>query len=432
MARGTETQGSPWTERLCDRFLRYVKVHTTSAEDSSTTPSTERQLDLGRMLADELRAMGLTARLDEHGYVYATLPENLPAGHPARGKVPAVGFIAHMDTSPDAPGLEVKPQVIRGYRGGDIALPGDPDQLIRAAETPELASQIGHDLITSDGTTLLGADDKAGIAEIMDAVERMLADPTILHGTVQIAFTPDEEIGRGADKFDVAGFGARIAYTLDGDVLGKIEDETFNAHAATFTLKGYNVHPGSAKDKMINTLYAAAEIIRRLPADMRPETTAGRQGYLHPHHIDGTVDACTLRLLVRDHDIGKSHEKILLLERIAAEVRTLLPGVGIELKVKESYLNMKPKLDEDPRIIRIAMDACRAAGLTPFLDVIRGGTDGARLCYMGILTPNIFTGGSNYHSVREWASLHDMEKAVQVVIKIAGLWVDEAARSSRT
>ncbi len=432
MARGPETHGSPLTERLCERFLRYVKVHTTSEEESPTTPSTERQLDLGRMLADELRAMGLRTRLDEHGYVYATLPENLPAGHAARGKVPAIGFIAHMDTSPDAPGLDVKPQVIRGYRGGDLVLPGDPEQVIRAAETPELASQIGHDLVTSDGTTLLGADDKAGIAEIMEAVERMVADPTILHGTVQIAFTPDEEIGRGADKFDVPGFGARIAYTLDGDVLGKIEDETFNAHAAVFTLKGYNVHPGTAKDKMINTLYAAAEIIRRLPAEMRPETTAGREGYIHPHRIDGTVDACSLRLLIRDHDLAKSQEKIQLLERIAAEVRALLPGVGIELTVKESYLNMKPKLDEDPRIVRIAMDACRAAGVTPFLDVIRGGTDGARLCYMGILTPNVFTGGSNYHSVREWASLYDMEKATQVVTKIAELWVAEAARPART
>lgn len=426
MTHSGKTHAHPHTDRLLERFLRYVRVHTTSEEDSTSTPSTERQLDLGRMLVAELQALGLSARLDEHGYVYATLPANLPVGHPARGRVPAIGFVAHMDTSPDAPGLEVRPQVIRGYRGGDIVLPGDPSQVIRAAETPELAGQIGKDLITTDGTTLLGADDKAGIAEILEAVQRLLEEPTRLHGDVQIAFTPDEEIGRGADKFDVPGFGARVAYTLDGDLLGKIEDETFNAHAATFALKGYNVHPGSAKDKMINTLHAAAEIIRRLPADMRPETTAGRQGYLHPHRIDGTVDTCTLKLLIRDHDLAKSREKIALLERIAADVRAAMPGVEIELTVRESYLNMKPKLDEDPRIVRIAMDACRAVGVEPFRDVIRGGTDGARLCYMGILTPNVFTGGWNYHSVREWASLQDMEMATQVVMKIAELWVTES------
>jgi len=415
------------TERLLERFLRYAKVHTTSCEDSSTIPSTERQLDLARILAAELQTIGLPARVDEFGYVYATLPANLPAGHPAAGKVPAIGFIAHMDTSPDSPGLNVKPQVIRGYAGGDIVLPGDPTQVIRVSEIPELASQVGKDLITSDGTTLLGADDKAGLAEIVEAVHRLIENPSVLHGTIQIGFTPDEEIGRGADKFDVPGFGARIAYTLDGDVLGKIEKETFNAHAATYKLTGYNVHPGSAKDKMINTLYAAAEIIRRLPEDMRPETTAGRQGYLHPHTIEGTIDTCTLKLLVRDHDIAKSHEKIRRLERIRDEVHAALPKVGIELVVKESYLNMGPKLDEDPRVVRIAMDACRAAGIEPFMDVIRGGTDGARLSYQGILTPNVFTGGFNYHSVREWASLQDMEKATQVVMKIAELWVAEAA-----
>ncbi len=418
----------PRTERLLERFLRYVKVHTTSDETSKTCPSTARQFDLARLLVDELKAMGLEARVDDNGYVYATLPSNLPSDHAAHGRVPAVGLIAHMDTSPDAPGLDVKPQVIRNYDGGDIRLPGDPSQVIRVAETPPLADQIGKDLITSDGTTLLGADNKAGVAEIMEAVQRLVEDPSILHGTLRVAFTPDEEIGRGADKFDVEGFGARIAYTLDGDVLGKIEKETFNAHAATFVLKGYNVHPGSAKDKMANTIYAVAEIIRRLPEEMRPETTEDRQGFLHPHKIEGTVDRCTLRLLVRDHDMEKSQEKIRLLETIRDEVRELLPKVEIELRVKESYRNMGPKVDEDPRIVEVAMEACRAVGVEPFLDVIRGGTDGARLSYMGIPTPNIFTGGFNYHSVREWASLPDMEKATQVAMKIAELWVARAAR----
>ena len=421
------TPRAPETERLLARFIRYCKVYTTSAEDSETTPSTAQQLDLARMLRDELAAMGLKPRLDEHGYVYALLPANLPKGHGAHGKAPAVGFIAHMDTSPDAPGENVKPQVHRAYAGGDIVLPGDPAQVIRAAESPVLAKCLGDDIVTSDGTTLLGADDKAGIAEIMEAVQRFIENPTMLHGDIGIGFTPDEEIGRGADKFDVQGFGARIAYTLDGEELGKIEQETFNAHAATFRLKGYNVHPGTAKDVMVNTLYAAAAIISRLPGDMRPETTEKRQGYLHPRAIQGVVDECTIHLLIRDFDMAASQAKIKILERIRDEVRQEFPKTQIELEVKESYLNMGPKLAERPRIVEIAMEATRQVGVAPWLDVIRGGTDGARLSYMGILTPNVFTGGQNYHSVREWASLQAMEKATQVIAKIAEGWLREAA-----
>ena len=413
-------------ERLLSRFLRYAKIHTTSEESSPSCPSTTRQLDLMKLLAAELQSMGLTARVDANGYLYATLPENLPEDHPKKGKVPAIGLIAHVDTSPDAPGDNVKPQVIRQYDGSDITLPGDPEQVLRVSELPYLKTQIGKDVITTDGTTLLGADDKAGVAEIMEAIERFTEDRLRLHGPIQIAFTPDEEIGRGADKFDIESFGARIAYTLDGDVLGKIEKETFNAHAGKFRIKGYNVHPGSAKDKMVNALYAAAELIRRIPGNMRPETTEGREGYLHPRKIDGSVDQCTIHLLIRDHDIAKSREKIKLLEEIRDEVAALLPKTEIELEVTESYLNMGPKVDEDPRIMRIAMEACRAVGVDPFEDVIRGGTDGARLSYMGLPTPNIFTGGNNYHSVREWASLQDMEKATQVAMKIAELWVAEA------
>jgi len=422
------TPRAPETDRLLDRFVRYCQVHTTSDEGSESCPSSARQLDLARMLRDELAAMGLSPRLDEHGYVYVLLPANLPQGHPAHGKVPAVGFIAHMDTSPDAPGERVKPVVHRAYAGGDIALPGDPAQVIRAAESPALAKCKGDDIITSDGTTLLGADDKAGVAEIMEAVQRFVENPALLHGDIAIGFTPDEEIGRGADRFDVAGFGARIAYTLDGEELGKIENETFNAHAATFRLKGYNVHPGTAKDVMVNTLYAAAAIISRLPADMRPETTEKRQGYLHPRAIQGVVDECTLHLLVRDFDMSASQAKIAILERIRDEVRREFPKTQIELEVKESYLNMGPKLAGNPRIVEIAMEASRAVGAAPWLDIIRGGTDGARLSYMGILTPNLFTGGQNYHSVREWASLQTMEKATQLIGKIAAGWVSEAAR----
>jgi tripeptide aminopeptidase len=422
------TPRAPETERLLARFIRYCQVYTTSDEASESCPSSARQLDLARMLRDELAAMGLKPRLDEHGYVYAKLPANLPKGHAAHGKVPAVGFIAHMDTSPDAPGEHVKPQVHRAYAGGDIVLPGDPAQVIRAAENPVLAKCLGEDIVTSDGSTLLGADDKAGVAEIMEAVQRFVENPTLLHGDIAIGFTPDEEIGRGADRFDVPGFGARIAYTLDGEELGKIENETFNAHAATFRLKGYNVHPGTAKDVMVNTLYAAAAIIQRLPSDMRPETTEKRQGYLHPRAIQGGVDECTLHLLIRDFDMTASQAKIAILERIRDEVRRDFPKTQTELEVKESYLNMGPKLAENPRIVAIAMAATRAVGAEPRLDVIRGGTDGARLSYMGILTPNVFTGGQNYHSVREWASLQTMEKATQLVLKIAEGWVAEAAR----
>lgn len=413
------------TDRLLERFVRYCKIYTTSDEESPTTPSTPRQFDLAKLLLAELAGMGLAARLDEHGYVYAVLPENLPDDNPAKGKVPAIGFIAHMDTSPDAPGENVRPQVHRNYQGSEIVLPGDPSQVISPADTPELQNHIGDDIITSDGTTLLGADDKAGVAEIMEALERMIADPSLLHGPICIGFTPDEEIGRGADKFDVAGFGAQIAYTMDGGEQGKIEKETFNAHSATFKLKGYNVHPGQAKDKMVNTLYAAAEIIRRLPEDARPETTELRQGYLHPRLINGTVDECTIHMLVRDFDIGESTKKILLLEQITDEVRKLFPKTEIALKVKERYLNMGAKVDENPRIVEIAMEAAKRAGVEPQLSLIRGGTDGARLSYMGILTPNIFTGGVNYHSVREWVPLQAMEKATQVIIQVAGLWVEE-------
>jgi len=413
--------------RLRDRFLRYVQVHTTSAEESNRHPSTDCQFDLARLLAGELGAMGIEARVDEHAYVYAQIPENLPADHPARGRVPAIGFIAHMDTSPDAPGEGVKPQIHHDYQGGDIILPGDPEQVVRVADTPELAELVGHDIITSDGTTLLGADDKAGVAVIMEAAERILADRELLHGPLWIAFTPDEEIGRGVDKFDLEAFDARIAYTLDGKTRGLIEKETFNAHSATFRLRGYNVHPGTAKDKMVNTLYAAAAILGRLPEDMRPETTEGREGYLHPRAISGGVDRCTIDLLVRDFDIGGSREKIALLKRIRDEVQAKFPKTTIELEVKERYLNMRPKIEENPRIVEIAMEACRRLGVEPQLHAIRGGTDGARLSYMGVLTPNIFTGGTNYHSVREWVSLQVMEEVVGVVREIAALWVEEAS-----
>ncbi len=417
------------TERLLERFMRYARIHTTSDENSETFPSTSRQLDLARVLESELKSLGLSPHLDANGYVYAEIPSNLPPEHPARTRVPAIGFIAHMDTSPDAPGRGVKPIVHRKYAGGDIVLPGDPEQVIRVADSPELAEHIGHDIVTSDGTTLLGADDKAGIAEIMEAAERIVGDSSFLHGPIWIAFTPDEEVGRGVDRFDLKAFPARIAYTLDGETRGLIEKETFNAHAATFRLEGYNVHPGTAKDLMVNTLYAASEIIRRIPEHMRPETTAERQPYLHPRAIEGGVDACTIHLLVRAFAMSESQELIRLLERIRGEVQAIFPKTKIRLEVKESYLNMGPKIDEDPRIMEIAMEASRRIGVEPKTHAIRGGTDGARLSYMGVPTPNLFTGGANYHSVREWASLNVMEEAVRLIREIAELWVERSTPS---
>ncbi len=420
--RGALT-GEAATERLLQRFLSYVKIDTTSDENSDTTPSTDCQFDLARKLTAELEGLGLKTRLDKWGYVYAVLPENLPGDHPAKGKVPAIGFIAHMDTSPDAPGANVKPHLIRNYDGSDIVLSADPTQVLKPGEISYLGKQIGKDLIVTDGTTLLGADDKAGIAEIIEALQRWQEDPSILHGDICVGFTPDEEVGRGADKFDVDGFGAAIAYTLDGSELGDIETETFNAHGAVFKLKGYIVHPGTAKNKMVNTLYAAAEILKRIPADMRPETTEKREGFLHPRLINGSVDECTIHLLVRDFDIEGSKAKIKLLEEIRNEVGALMPKMEISLEITERYLNMGPKINDDPRIIEAAKDACTNLGVTPNIGLIRGGTDGARLSYMGILTPNIFTGGCNYHSVREWASLNDMEMATRLVMEIASEWI---------
>ncbi len=405
------------TDSLLDRFVRYAKIHTTSDENSSTCPSTERQFDLGRLLVEELRAMGLEAEVDEHCYVYARVP-----ARGADAQAPAIGLIAHMDTSQDAPGENVRPIVHENYQGGEIVLPGDPTQKITPEDNPDLENQRGKDIITSDGTTLLGADDKAGVAEIMEALRTLHENPAIPHPPIAVAFTPDEEVGRGVDRFDVERFGARIAYTIDGSEVGRIENETFNAHSATFRLRGFNVHPGTAKGRMVNTLYAAAEIIRRLPEDMRPETTEGRQGYLHPRLIEGTVDSCTIALLVRDFDIEGSNEKIRLLERIRDEVKASYPKVEIELETKTRYLNMRPKLDENPRVVEMALEATRAIGIEPRLEVIRGGTDGARLSYMGVLTPNIFTGGHNYHSVREWISLQDMETSVRVILALLELW----------
>ncbi len=415
-------------ETVLDRFLRYVKIDTQSAEGVEDFPSTAKQFDLLKLLRDELTDLGLEdVELDKHGYVTATLPANLPPDHPAPDKVPAVAFLAHVDTSPDVTGKDVKPQIHQNYQGGDIQLPGDPEQVIRAADNPQLKTAVGCDIVTTDGTTLLGADDKAGIAEIMTALDRFISDPSLHHGPIKIGFTPDEEVGRGVDFFDVEKFGADIAYTLDGSVLGEIEDETFNASGALFKIQGINVHPGYAKGKMVNALRVAADIVSRLPFNMSPETTEKREGYLHPHGIEGGTDQAMLKVLIRDFDLEGMEEKGKQLGLIRDEVAAAWPGAKIDLEIKESYRNMRLKLDEDPRAVEYAMEAIRRAGYEPHKELIRGGTDGARLCYMGLLTPNLFAGGVNFHSKLEWVPVQWMEAAVETIVKLAGVWLEKSA-----
>jgi tripeptide aminopeptidase len=410
---------------LLERFLRYVQVDTQSDENSDTSPSTEKQKNLSRMLADELKAIGLAdARMDEFGYVYATLPGNVPAGKAAA--VPAVGLIAHVDTYFATPGGGVKPQVIEAYPGGDVHLPGDPTMTLRYAENPSLALCVGQTLITSDGTTLLGADDKAGVAEIMTAVTWLRRHPEFVHPTVRIAFTPDEEIGRGTDHFDVAGFGTPYAYTLDGSDLGEIEDETFCADSATVTIQGHDVHPGYAKGKMTNALRVAAAIVEQLPVDRLPETTDARQPYLHAYAVSGDVGRVELRLLVRAFSVEELADREDTLRLAVERVQRLFPEARIGVEIKESYRNMGMKIAEDRKVLDYACEAVGRAGLELKRKAIRGGTDGARLSFQGILTPNIWAGGQSFHSVQEWVSLEWMAKAAETTLHLLAIWVERS------
>jgi tripeptide aminopeptidase len=414
-------------QELLQRFLRYVQIDTQSDENSPASPSTEKQKELSRMLADELRQLGLDdARMDEWGYVYATLPGNVPASHPAAGAVPAIGLISHVDTYFATPGGGVKPQVIEKYAGGDIHLPGDPAMTLRYADNANLALCLGHTLVTSDGTTLLGADDKAGVAEIMTVVAWLRRHPDFLHGPVRIAFTPDEEIGRGTEHFDVAGFGARYAYTLDGSDLGEIEDETFCADAALVTIQGHDVHPGYAKGKMTNAVRVAAAIVEGLPTDRLPESTEGRMAYLHAYSVTGDVGRVELKLLVRAFTVEELHDREDTLRLVVGRVQRLFPEARITVDIKESYRNMGMKIAEDPRVLSYACDAVGRAGFELKRKAIRGGTDGARLSFEGILTPNIWAGGQNFHSVQEWVSLEWMLGAVETTLHLLGLWVERS------
>ena len=403
------------------RFLRYVQIDTQSRRDRSSSPSTPGQLDLGRLLVDELREAGLDdARLDDNGYVVATLAG--AGGNGGTGDARAIGLIAHMDTSPDAPGKGVEPIVHRKYDGGTLSLPRAGTVLDPAA-MPELTGSVGHDIITTSGDTLLGADDKAGVAEIMAAVAFLAAHPDLPRPTLRVSFTPDEEIGEGATLFDIERFGARCAYTLDGSDLGELQDETFSALEVILTVRGVEVHPGFANGKMVNALRLAARIVAALPSDtLTPETTAEREGFIHPYEITGDAGQAQVRFILRDFDDDALERYRELLERTAREVVAAEPRARLEFEVREQYRNMRRFLSPVPKVTAAAEAAIRAEGIEPIRQPIRGGTDGSRLSEMGLPTPNIFTGGHEYHSAREWASLQEMAAAAAVVVRLAEVW----------
>jgi tripeptide aminopeptidase len=404
---------------VLDRFLRYVTYDTQSDETSDTYPSTGKQLVLLRDLASELNEIGLAdAAVDRHGYVTATVPST--SSNP---RTPAIGFIAHVDTSPEMSGAGVKPIVHRSYDGRDLQLPDDPSAVLRLADCPALAEQIGNDIVTASGTTLLGADNKAGVAEIVTAAAYLVAHPEIAHGPVRIAFTPDEEIGRGTKFFDVERFGARCAYTMDGGSRGEVETESFSADAMTVTFHGFNTHPGYAKGRMINAIRIAGDFIHLLPRDtLSPETAGGHDGFVHPYVVNASVDRTSVKLIVRDFQTAGLKDKEALIERCAREAVSGYSGARVEFAVEEQYRNMREVLDRHPEIVEYAREAVRRAGLTVREQPIRGGTDGSRLSFMGLPTPNIFAGEQNFHSRLEWVSAQDMEKATEVIVHLCRIW----------
>jgi len=403
---------------VLERFLRYVRYDTRSNEKSTTFPSTPGQLVLLNDLATELRALGLAdASVDEHGYVMATVPPTTK-----RAGVPAIGFIAHVDTSPEMSGTDVRPVVHRAYDGRDLFLPDDPAAVLRLADIPALQEQMGRDIVTASGQTLLGADDKAGVAEIVSAAAYLVAHPEIPHGPVRIAFTPDEEIGRGTNHFDVARFGARCAYTMDGGRRGEIESESFSADQLIAAFQGFNTHPGYAQGKMVNAIKAAAAFVDRLPRDLSPERTGGYDGFVHPYAMEASVDRTTVTLIVRDFVTARLREKEDMLRRHAAEAAAEFPGTRVDIRINEQYRNMREVLDRHPEIVEHARAAIRRAGLEPHSSPIRGGTDGSRLSFVGLPTPNLFAGEHNFHSRLEWVSVQDMEDAVRVIVELCRVW----------
>jgi tripeptide aminopeptidase len=407
-------------QRLLERFLRYVRIDTTAREGADVYPSSPGQLELGRMLVDELLAIGLTdAAQDAHGIVMATLPSNAPRD------VPVVAFCAHLDTSPETTGANVRPQVVRRYDGRDLTLPGDTSRVIRVAENPELADLVGNTIITSDGTTLLGADDKAGVAVIMEAMALLAENPQIVHGPLRVCLTCDEEIGRGVDHVELARLGAAVCYTLDGGGADVIDVETFSADLAVVSVRGVNIHPSIARGRMVNALRVAAAFVDALPRDrFAPEVTADRDGFLHPYHVEGGVAQVSLRILLRDFETAALADQAQLLRLTAAATERRFPGAAIDVSVRTQYRNMREGLAREPRAVGHALEAWRRRGRTPRQEVIRGGTDGSRLTELGLPTPNLSTGEHNPHSPLEWTCLEEMVLAVESLVAIAGVWAD--------
>ena len=405
-----------------ERFLRYVTIDTQSDPNSPTCPSTEKQKNLGRVLVEELLALGISdAHLDEHGYVYATIPANTDK------KVPVICFCSHMDTSPDCSGEGVKPIVHSNYKGQDLVLPDDKSVVIRMSEHEDLKHQIGHDIITASGTTLLGADNKAGVAAIMDAAEVLVKNKQYKHGKIRILFTPDEEIGRGVDNVDMKKLGAKFGYTIDGETAGSLENETFSADGAVVTIHGVSAHPGFAKGKMENALKIASRIVAKFPDKLSPEHTEAKQGFIHPVHIEGNIEKATIKLIIRDFSEGglKRHAKTL--QRIVDAALKPFPNSRAEVKISEQYRNMNKVLRRHPQVVENAIEALRRAGFAqPKLQSIRGGTDGSRLSFMGLPCPNLFAGEHAFHSKQEWVSVQDMEKAAETIVHLAQVWEEKA------
>ena len=406
---------------VTDRFVKYAKIDTQSDPTSSTCPSTEKQKNLGNVLVEELKQMGLSdAAMDEHGYIYATLESNTTKN------VPTICFCSHMDTSPDCSGTNVNPVIHKNYAGQDLVLPNDKTQIIRFSEHPALAAQIGNDIVTADGTTLLGADNKAGIAEIMDAANYLIQHPEVKHGKIRLLFTPDEEIGRGADKVNIKKLGADFGYTMDGETLGHVENETFSADSVTIKIKGFPTHPGFAKDKMQHAIKIAAEIVNKIPKDKTPETTEKKQPFMHPTGINGGLEEVEIKFIIRAFDTPT----LLLLEE---ELRQITVGVlshydkcSYEFIVLEQYRNMKDVLATCPQVVDYALEAIKKTGVEPVLSSIRGGTDGSRLSFMGLPCPNIYAGEHAFHSKQEWVSVFDMQKAVETIVYLVNIWEEKS------
>jgi len=409
-------------ESILDKFLRYVKVDTASDPDSESQPSTNKQLALSSMLVDELKALGVVdVTLDEYGYVMATISSNLPEGKSAK----KIGFIAHVDTAPDASGANVNPQIVKDYDGSDILINSEKQLSLKVADFPELLKYKGQTIITTDGTTLLGADDKAGVAEIMYGVQYIMSHPEFLHGEIKIGFTPDEEIGRGVDKFDVARFGAEYAYTFDGGEIGELEYENFNAAGAKVYIQGCNIHPGYAKDKMVNAILLASEFNSLLPVNQRPEFTQHYEGFFHIVRFDGTVEQAMIQYIIRDHSFEKFEEKKSLIQKCTDFMNEKYGSGTFKLDMKDQYYNMRKEVEPHYHIVEKAVRAMEMAGIKPHIKPITGGTDGARLSFMGLPCPNIFAGGHNFHGKFEYIPLESMEKASQVMLNLVTLYAEE-------